>query len=329
MYTRPLQAISWGLLAAAISYVANAQSIKTQINFPLPPVGIAANSFTNHIYVATPSYGGSNDTVTVIDGKTDTISNRITVPRGAQLPVIDILRDRIFVVGCDAYSETFTCLVTSINGITHRVIGSSTITTTPGNGILGAAYDPICDKLYIANASDNRIDIVDARSLKVVDSISTNGQAPFGISLNPFNQRLYVPYYTNQVDVFDVHNKALVATATIGTQDVFTAVNILTGDVYVTDNVFGPSTTGVLDQNGKKLTTVPVSETPYGLDLDPFTNTVYVASTGNPALTVINGATNSVSATLSGVNANFVSVNYVSRKVYLSGNNSVTVVAEK
>jgi DNA-binding beta-propeller fold protein YncE len=329
MYRHKVKALTCGVLAGVCAVVAHAQSIKTQIPFAQSPAGIAANSVTNRIYVAAPSYGGATDSITVINGGTDSISAQIPVPVGAQYPAVDIMRNRILVAGCNLYSENFSCIVTLIQGGTNKVLKTATITTTEGDGILGVAFDPILNKLYIANGSDLRIDVVDGASLRLEGSISTSGQEPFGLSFNPTNHRLYAVYYSNTVDTFDTYNRNLLATTTVGSRNVADAVNWVTGNVFVTDNVFGPSTTSVLDKNGNVLASVPVSETPYGVDVDPITNKAFVVSTGIPALSVISGSTNTVLATLQGVSANYVAVNFASEKVYLSGNSGVIVVTEK
>ncbi len=305
-----------------------AQTVTKQLNFAQPTVGIAANFFTDHIYVAAPSYGGAHDYVTVINGKTDAITDTITVPRGAQLPVVDLIRNFVYIAGCDTYGTSFKCIVTKINGRDNKVVKTATVTTTEGDGIIGIAFDPIFNKLYLANGSNYRIDVVDANTLHVCDGISTNGQEPFGISLNPLNHRLYVPYYTNQVQIFDTNTKALIDTATYGSSDVATAVNWFTGNFYVSDNVFGPSTTGALDKNGAILASIPVSDTPYNLDVDLITNKVFVVSTGISALTEIDGASNTVTGVNQSVNGNYVAVNSATHKVYVSGNLGVTVLSE-
>ena len=317
------------LLAMAVSFAAHAQSVKSQISFPQTPLGIAVNPLTNLIYVAAPSYGGATDSIAVIDGKSDSITKQITVPRGAQFPVADFSQNRLYVVGCDTYSTNFSCLITSINTKTNKVLCTETITTTPGDGILATAYDVSTGTLYLANGSNSRIDVVNTSSLQVIDSISTNGLEPFGLSFNPFNHRLYATYYSDQVQVFDVRTKASLAVATVGTQDYYSAVNLVTGNVFVTDNLFGPSTTAVLDQDGKLITQIPVSTGPANLDVDPFTNKTFVLSTNTPALNVIDGSTNTVSATLPNVTGSFIAVNVGSGKVYISGASGITVVSEK
>ncbi len=326
MFRHSATTAALGLMLSAVA--ANSQTVTKQISFAQPTVGIAANFLTNKVYVAAPSYGGATDTVSVIDGRKDAVLKNITVPRGAQLPVVDQVRNVVYVAGCDNYGTSFKCIVTKISGSTDKVVKTATVTTTEGDGIIGAAFDPVCNKLYLANGSNFRIDVVDGSTLKVVDAISTNGQEPFGISFNPINHRLYVPYYTSQVQIFDTYTKALLDTATFGSQDVATAVNWVTGNFYVSDNVFGPSTEGALDKNGNVLATVPVNDTPYNVDVDLVKNKVFVLSTGIMALTEIDGATNTVVGVNQGVDADYISVNSLSHKVYVSGNNGVTVLSE-
>src|SRR5882762_11519919 len=137
MIMKSKKSLACSLLAIAVSFTAaHAQSVKSQISFPQTPLGVAVNPIANLIYVAAPSYGGANDLISVIDGKTDTVTQQITVPRGAQFPVVDVLRERLYVVGCDTYSTSFRCLVTAINTKTNKVISTETVTTTPGDGIL-------------------------------------------------------------------------------------------------------------------------------------------------------------------------------------------------
>lgn len=326
MFTNSGKAFATAFLLVAAGV--HAQTVAKQIPFPKQTAGIAANSITDRIYVAAPSYEGATDTVSVIEGKTDKIIENISVPRGAQLPAVDLIHDAVFVTGCDFSPSNFKCIVTKIDGKTNKVIKTAIVTTTEGDGIIGIVFDPSSNKLYLANGSNNRVDVVDGSSLKVVDAISTNGREPFGISLNPIKHLLYVPYYTDQIQIFNTETKALVNTATYGSHDVATAVNWYTGKVFISDNILTPSTVGITDKDNAVVAAVPVSRTPYSLDIDLIKNKVYVLSTGTPALNVIDGATNAISGTLPGVDASYVSVNFASHKVYLSGNAGVTVVAE-
>ncbi|HEX3469886.1 MAG TPA: YncE family protein [Silvibacterium sp.] len=317
------------VLAVVAPLTAASQTIKTQISFPQPVSGIAADPISNHIYVVVPSFGGPSDTLAVINGASDTVTHNITVPTGAYLPAVNIFTHHIYIASCNIFADPVPCFVTVVNEEKKKVVANIPITTTPGNGLQGITVDPVTNRIYVANASDNVIDIIDGWTNTVTGTISLNGESPFGLTINPFNDRLYVPLGNSQVDVISARQKKILATATFGSNTAFAAVNWHTGHVFVTDSVFGPSTTGVLDRNGALLASVPVGDTPFGLDVDPITNLAFVTSTALNNVTVINGWNNTVAATVPGIQANFVAVNIVTEKVYLAGDNGVTVMTEK
>jgi DNA-binding beta-propeller fold protein YncE len=120
-----------------------------------------------------------------------------------------------------------------------------------------------------------------------------------------------------------------VNTVTFGSNTVGAAVNPFTGNVYVTDQETNvQSLTGVLTANGTVTASVPVGDGPLGVDVDPFTNLAFVVSTDQNQVDVINGATNAVTATVSGVPGQYVAVNIGTHVVYVSGTNGVTVLSE-
>ena len=320
----------YAFLAAATTAAASAQTVKATIPTVLPTVGLAVNPVTNKIYVAAPSFGGATDTILVLNGGTDKVIKQITVPVGAaNLPVVDYLRNIVYTVGCNTFSENFACIMTVINGKTDTVITTKTLFTTPGDGILGVAINPILNMIYVANGSENLIDVVDAKTYSVAGTISTSDREPFGISFNSLNQRLYIPFFTDQIEVFDVIHNTRLADVSVGTVDANTAVNVVTGNVFVTDDVLGTASVGVLDKSGAIVANVQVQDSPYGVDVDPVTNKAFVVSTGTATLNVIDGKTNILVSVVSGINANYVAVNFASQKVYLSGDNGITVVSEK
>jgi len=158
---------------------------------------------------------------------------------------------------------------------------------------------------------------------------SASGQTPSQIALNPFTDVLYVPLGNNLTDVISGNKKEILATTTFGNQTVYAAVNFVSGHVFVNDFETGPSTTGVLNASGVLQTSVSVGDSPFGIDVDPVTNLAFVASTAFDSVTVINGKTNTVQATVINVPAFFVAVNFATEKVYASGSNGVTVISEK
>lgn len=321
--------LSAACMALVLTAGANAQTVKTQINFAQPIAGVAANPLTNLIYVVQPSFGGTSDTLSVVSGRTDQVVRNIQVPVGAYLPAVNLVTNKIYIASCDTFSETQSCFVTVIDGTKNRVLKQIPITTNEGDGLLGIAVDILSDKVYVSNATDSVIDIIDGRTNTLTGTLGVSGGMPTGLSVNPFAHRLYVPLGSDEVEIFDTKTNSYLSTTTVGSADSFAAVNFITNNVYVTDAVTGPSTIGVLTESGAVTTTVPVGDTPYGLDVDPIKNRIYVASTALNTITAIDGKTNTATATVTNVPATFVAVNYLTEKIYVSGGNSLTVLTEK
>lgn len=316
-------------IALSLAAVATAQTVKTQINFPQPIAGVAVNPVTNLIYVVQPSFGGTSDTLTVVNGGTDQVSRNISVPVGAYLPAVNLVTNTIYIASCNTFSSSPSCFVTVVDGKKNRLVKKIPVTTNEGDGLLGIAVDVLANKVYVSNATDGVVDIIDGCSLTVIGTLGVSGGEPVGLSVNPFLHRLYVPLGYGAVDIFDTKQRSLLSTTGVGSADSFAAVNVVTGKVYVTDAVSGPSTIAVLNQNGAVTNTVPVGDTPYGLDVDPLTNRIYVGSTALDTVTTVDGKTNTVTAAVANVPSAFAAVNFLTSKVYLSGGTSLTVLKER
>ena len=316
-------------VALASVAVATAQTVKTQINFPQPIAGVVVNPVTNLIYVVQPSFGGTRDTLTVVSGSTDQVFKNIPVPVGAYLPAVNFITNIVYVASCDTFSSSPSCFVTVVDGRTSRVLKNIPVTTNEGDGLLGIAVDYLANKIYVSNATDGVIDIIDGATWTLTGRLGVSGGEPIGLAVNPFHHRLYVPLGDSGVDIFDTRQRLLLSTTAVGSADSFASVNVVTGNVYVTDAVTGPSTIAVLNSSGTLTTTVPVGDTPYGLDIDPLTNRIYVSSTALNTITVVDGKTNTATASVSNVPSAFVAVNLVTSKVYVSGGNLLTVLTEQ
>jgi DNA-binding beta-propeller fold protein YncE len=328
MQNRVCRLMAVAAVAATASMVAGAQAVSTVIPFSAPTSGISVDPVRNKVYVVTPDPSGTIFNLAVIDGESNAITSTISLTSGAQFPAVDYLANRIYVTACN---QSDACVVQVINGATDKVVSTIPITSKLGGGLTGIVVNPLTGLVYVANASNNVIDIVDGRNAKLIGSISLKTNSPSAIALNPVLNLLYVPYGSNQVGVIDAWNGQILSTSTFGTDTVGAAVNVLTGNVYVTDLEFSGSTslTGVLNLTGHVTTSVTVNDFPMGVDVDPFTNLAFVASPLAEQLTVINGANNTVKATISGVQGEYVAVNPATQTVYTSGQGGVTVVAEK
>ncbi|MBB5066081.1 YncE family protein [Granulicella mallensis] len=317
-------------VAATTSVVAGAQTISTVIPFPAATNGIAVDPVRNSVYVVAPDVTDTIFNLAVIDGASNTVTANIPLPAGSLFPAVDYLSNRIYVAGCNNLVTPIACTVTVIDGNKDSVVTTIPVTTTGGDGLTGIVVNPLDGLVYVANANDNVIDIINGRKATVVDTISLGSNSPSAIALNPILNLLYVPYGTNQTAVVNASNKQISKTITFGSTTVGAAVNVLTGNVFVTDQEFdGPSLTGVFGPLGHAVANVSVGAFPVGVDVDSFTNLAFVASPSSNQLAVIDGSSNTLKATVSNIQAQFVAVNPTTQLVYTSGENGVTVLTEK
>jgi YVTN family beta-propeller protein len=188
--------------------------------------------------------------------------------------------------------STQTLYVPNSNDNTVSVVSLATCTSgnlsgcarpSPTIGVgtlpLGVAVDEATDTVYVANALDGTVSVIDGATCNATDS-SGCGQKPATVSVGAFGDAV--------------------------------AVDPVTNTVFVTNQDTRPGTVSVIDGNscngthpsgcaGQPFVTVSVGGGPSGIDFDPKTNTIYVAngpldSNGNPVphgntLSVINGAT--------------------------------------
>jgi YVTN family beta-propeller protein len=317
------------VLALSAFSAVNAQTVKSTISLPSLPEGVAVNYATNRIYVALPSFGGTTDSLAIIDGYTDKLLKTIAIPPVGYQVAVDVLRDKIYVGGCfQDVSGNTQCEVVAIDGRNYHTLKTIPITTTEGNGIQGLAVDPFTGALYVSNSSDNVINVLTCEG-KVDKTISLNGESPVGVAVNPFTHNLYVALASDQVDIFDTRKGKLLAEITVGASNGNVATDWVSGHVFVTNTVVGPSTVGVLKGDGTVLANVGVGNTPFGVDVDPVTDLAFVTNTLDQTVSVIDGKTDAVTTTLP-VSGLFLAANPFTSKVYVGGqSNSIIVISEK
>ena len=316
------------VLAASTGAIANAQTVKSVITLPSLPEGLVANDVTNRIYVALPSFGNVADSIAVIDSKTDTIISTISIPPVAQSIAVDMVRDLIYVGG--TYFDVNgveQSQVAVVNGKSNKVVATIPVTTTEGQGIEGIAVNSFSGEVYVSNASDNVIDVIYPGKTTVAKAIPV-AESPYGVITSPFKNQVFVALSNGTVALIDGHKNVITTTTTVGDANAGITANWFTGTAYVTNNDFGPSTVGVVDKTGTVVATVPVGNTPFGIDVDQVTGLVFVANTQDGTVSVIDGKSNTVTATLP-VTGLYVAANSLDQKVYVGGQDaSITVISE-
>jgi YVTN family beta-propeller protein len=321
------------IMALAVSSIAfaNAQSVKGTIALPGQPAQLAVDALCNRIYVAVPNFGAlPYDYLTIIDGKTDTVIKTIQIPPVAVAVAVDPFKGLVYVGGTYQDSNGVTqSQVAVVNAVTEKVVKTISVSTTPGDGILGLAVNDLNGNLYVSNGSDYEVDVIS--NFAVQSRIATTGE-PYGIAVNPFLNNIYVARLDGNVSVINGKTNAITTTTPFGVSDAGIAANIVTGNVFTTNLVGYPNngTVGAFNQAASLQATIPVGYYPFGIDVDFGTNLVFVANSQSSTVSVINGSTNAVTSTLP-VSALFIAANPVSEKVYATSSSSasVTVINEK
>jgi YVTN family beta-propeller protein len=261
------------LLASAVA-LAHAQTVKGTIALPNLPEQVAANPFTNRVYVAVPNFGAlPYDYLTVINGHKDTVITNIQIPTVAYAVAVDPFRDIVYVGGAilEADGSISGSEVVAISGRTNKIVRTIPVTsTTTGNGIQGLAVRWDTGTLYAANGSDDEVDVI--RGFKVQARIPV-GDAPFGVAVNQFTGTVYASLSTlGGVALIDPKTHTVTTTSPFGTSGAGIAVDQVKGSVFTTNSVASPAVgqVGVLGETGNLLATIPVGQNPLGIDVDFF-----------------------------------------------------------
>jgi YVTN family beta-propeller protein len=232
--------------------------------------GVAADPATNTVYVT----NRNDDTASVIDSSAcnarhlsgcDRAWPTFKVGDYAQDLRVDVATDTIYVV--NANDNT----VSVVNGATCNAhdtsgCGQTAATVNVGSVPYAIAIDQLTDTIYVANMGDNTV--------SVIDGATCNGTNRAGCDQAP-------------------------PVVTVGNSPNGIAIDQRTDTIYVANN--GDNTVSVIDGatcNGTQTVgcghtprTVAVGNSPYPIDVDQRTGTVYVGNIGDSTMSLIDGNT--------------------------------------
>ena len=280
------------------------------------PVQVALDAADNLIY-ATNYY---SDTVSVINGATNTVTDTIDVGANPQGITVDPTTDSIYVTNFGADT------VSVINGATNAVVATIGVGTDPE----GIAVDPTTDAVYVANAGpSSTVSVINGATNTVSTSIS-GITAPTAVAADPATGTVYVTSTTeNTVSVITESTDTITATISIGcsceTMDPFAITVDPTTDTVFTANFFASSVSVISGATNTLSTTIATgSNAPYSVTANPTSDTVYIA--GTDGVSAINGATDSVTGTIdTGTYLRGVAVDPTAGTVYATAYNSASV----
>ena len=291
-------------------------TVLTTVPVGTNPCAVGLNPATGKVYVA----NDGSDSVSVIDGKTDSVVATVGVGDHPCAVGINPTNNRIYVANRGSGT------VSVINGATN--IKLATVPVGSFYYPCDIGVNPTTNKVYVANSNTTIVSVIDGNNNVAPITVE---HFPVAIGINPTTNRIYVAHRSSKkVSVIDGSTDTLLTTVTLGNQyhnhyDV--GVNTKTNKIYVPDYESG--TVSVIDGNTNSLlTTVTVGTNPYRVGVNSDTNKVYVANYGSKSVSVIDGETNSIATVAVGTNPCKVGVSPTTNKIYVAnqGSNDVSVI---
>jgi YVTN family beta-propeller protein len=195
--------------------------------------------------------------------------------------------------------------VTVIDGTNNAVI--SIVDIACCIRMFGIAVDQATNKVYVASEDDPTITVIDGNTNSVTGSITGTSSGTRHLAVNPAISRLYVTHNGGLLVVDTDSGQPVTDIVLAGADGV--AVNPATGRVYVSD-ASGGVTSVISAVTNQVVDTIPAGGS--SVAVDSASNRVYLSY----GMTVVDGATNEVIATVPGSSGADVDVNSSTERIY-------------
>lgn len=184
-----------------------------------------------------------------------------------------------------------------------------------GNQPVRVDVDAATGYIWVARWQDNQVAVVDPQHLYVVRQINV-GWSPFALAVDPAGRRVYVAD-RDTVHVLNADTYAQVATIALWPSRhlVDMVVDRARSRLYVVANETGELVvvdTGV----GAVVTRIPVGERPLAVDINTSTRRLYVGNALSDTISVVDGATNGVIATVATEGPREIEVDEATNRVF-------------
>ncbi len=310
--------ISSAILAfafAATSLPAIAQTVIATIPIGGTITNGAVNPVSNKMYVI------SGTTLSVIDGASNTVIATVQLGSSPASIFPDKVSNKIYI------SDRTDNTVTVVDGATNTVTAVIPVQTHP----LGLCVNSVTDKIYVVNRNSNSVSVIDGNTNQVKATVPV-GTHPTFVWVNPVTNMIYVTNLSDgTVSVIDGTTDAVTHTVTVGQGPALLLVNTVTNKAYV--NNYGDfqgnnNSISVIDLATLDVNTIPMAGIG-ALDVNQVSNKIAL-TTANNTVTIIDGATLSLTPLTVGSNPSDVESDAVTNKLYVmnNGDNTVTVIDE-
>jgi DNA-binding beta-propeller fold protein YncE len=308
------------------------------------PNAIAVDSTTNKIYVA--DFGEEdnngicqtcycpvvNGTLTVIDGATQSpTTTGFSYAYSNPLDLaVNVANHTLYVASRVFFTVSPTCGFSDNVAALAGATLAQTATTYVGSAHEGAqiAVNQNAGNVFVTDWYDGTVTVLDGGgNLLAKITLQTR---PTGVAVNASTNKIYVSD-GSEINVIDGSTNSVVGTIAVAANVV--AVNPATNTIYAVES----GNIAVIDGTTGLVTATVSAPSPTALAVDTQTNFIYVANAGNydsnqhGSVTVINGATNVTTTTLTDSNMPYpfrIAVNSTTNKIYVASivSNSVTII---
>jgi YVTN family beta-propeller protein len=287
--------------------VISSDNAATSVKVGSGPVSIGANNVTGMVYVV----NNSERSVSVLDGKTDTVVATVPTPARSYAVAVDEVGNKVYI------SNIFSNMVTVIDGATN------TATNVPAGGADGvivdndrkrvyllhyedtivAELDPATgavtkiptgalhewgflragNTLYVGHVQDADVAAIDLET-HAIRKLPT-GSMPCALAYDANKAQLYVASYASgTVTVFD--KETVAATIKVPAHPQAVALDAEKALLYVASPQ--QNAVAVIDLKARRvLRTITTVDRPYALAINPTTHAVYTANLGNAPFTLL------------------------------------------
>ena len=293
----------------------NWQQVAT-LSVGLNPQAMAINHVTHRLYVA--DLGDSK--VWIIDASNNAVLTSVTVGGSPRSIAVNEVTNKIYVPGFAGNNLT---IIDGAADTTQTVTGFG---TGPG----AVAVNPLTNQIFVANITSGTVSVFNG----VDNTFSSPGVTVGGntsqaaIVVDPQTNVAYVSIKGGNLTAVDGTTLATVNIPIGAGSTSSVALNPVTHKVYAaaTDPLTGANEIAVVDGGTDVHQTLAAQSMPWSVAVNPATNKIYVANNGENNVSIIDGNTNIVTATVdAGTNPYALAVDASRNLIYVSNLNSASV----
>lgn len=317
-------------LGASVTVIDGATHATTTLTVGEAPQAVAVDPVTNTIIVACPGYplDVGYGAVTLIDGATNETRIVITADMGygaPQLVAVDTVTQRVY-LPYNAVSKNGLLVMDEQGNVIQAV-------PIPDGAVESIAVNPVTNRIYLtANLSPQpALEVFDGEDLDQAPAQISMSGIPSSVTVDQVANKIYATAkYSSDITMVDGNTNVATHLAVPGFPvSVFGAtVNTAASTAYFVNSTTVKNHHIATVGFGITSKSIPAGSAPEAIDLNPQTNTIFVANAASNNVTVINGANDTTTSVGTDLNPIAIAANPATNKVYVANavGNDVTVI---